>query len=191
MTISRETCIFGPQINKETTPVYSLKSMLASILFAPDVFYQSQPAAVVFTPSERSGIFDIAKMPIINQPRVWQLHYCHLYSQLIDSIAIEKGIVTPHGVEPVLYFFIQCYYDDTVGRWLTARDGTLREGRFLVLVGWLHEQLILNVRFKSDLARYLHERKLYVSVKQVSSFESLLRTKVPSNIEQKLKQMIC
>lgn len=130
-------------------------------------------------------------MPKTNNQRAWRLHYCHLYSQLIDGPAIENGIVTPQGVEPLLYFFLQCYYDDTVGRWLTASDGTLCEGHFLGLVGWLHDQLFLNVRFKSDTAQYLHDRQVFVSVRRVSSIKSLLRRKVPAAIEAKLKPMIC
>ena len=91
-----------------------------------------------------------------------QLQYSRLITSLVDDEAIGRGIVTSKNVTPVLHFFIEAGLNPQVRNWLMPNGETLKESRWLQIVGWLVGEIVMLEYKKSRVADYLHSRHEFI-----------------------------
>ena len=79
-----------------------------------------------------------------------------------------------------MHFFYLVRYHDRIARWLTSNDGQIIESHLVMLFGWLHDQLMLNCRFKSQLAQYLLSEGSFASISKEKSMKKTLSLTIPN-----------
>lgn len=128
-------------------------------------------------------------MPVTNNAE-WQWNYCRLFTALTDDRAVRQSIITRQQEMPLMHFFYLVRYNDRIARWLTSNDGQIIESHLVMLFGWLHDQLMLNCRFKSQLARYLYEEGSFCSVRTYQSMKRALSDHVPNWLHINLSETL-
>ncbi len=87
-------------------------------------------------------------------------------------------------------FFYLVRYDERITRWLSDNDGQIIESHYVMLFGWLHDQLMLNCRFKSQLARYLYEEGSFSAVSSSLSIKMTLSKHLPNWLTIRLFEIL-
>lgn len=122
--------------------------------------------------------------------RKWQLKYCQLAVLLVDDQSIDRGIVAPNGITPVLFFMIRCGKDPKLREWLTASDGSLKECNFIKLVAWLEGELYFSAKSKMDLICYLYESGEFEQMKSKKSIRNAFYRALPPDIELVIQTLV-
>lgn len=118
--------------------------------------------------------------------------FCQLASLLVDDRSIDRGIIAPNGIAPVLFFFVRCGDKDLTAlhEWLTDGNGKLKECNFIKLVAWLEGELFFCATTKMELICYLYESGEFEQMKTKKSISNAFYCPLPPDIEEIIKKLI-
>ena len=120
----------------------------------------------------------------------WTEEYFDLSKLITGKKAIEEGLIVEKAVVPLAKFFFFISHEKEIQRWLVCSDGTLVEGRMLIVLGFLAQEDRFCFSKIRQLADYLYKYHEFQCFNSSESVRVFLYHPAPADILPLLREII-